>query len=152
MRNLIFLSVFLLSGCGDLVDKYYSEGVNFETEQEAVIFFYKSNYKLIKSLNNEQELLGYALKCGDAYQYTNSTVGGLYNKVTFDVETKCDIVAMLHTHPLPPEGMTVDFFSEADLSLSKTLNVYLFTLEKHIIRIADGSQMKYGRKVGTINL
>lgn len=151
--NYLLLCLILLQGCSESLE-YKTTGGFYETDLDAAVSFYKSNYKLIKSLTNKQEGMGYVVKCDKGFKYTNLVVGGLLNSVHFKVDMNkgCSINSFMHTHPIPPQGKTADFFSHQDLHLGKTLPVYMFSLESNRLRVTKDDNNEYGTLLGTINL
>ena len=146
------LGVLLLTGCIE----YETNLKEYQTEQSAVIAWYKSNIKVIKGLNETQELLGWVVKCGDFYRNTSYVVGGVSNPLREREVSKprgCTVVANIHTHPIPLRGMTSDFFSGDDLSASKFWNMYLLSQESckvRRVRRGKGVNSQYGEVLGYV--
>lgn len=141
MPFILLLLLVLLQGCSgeDKPTPYKIIGGSvFEDNTSAVVAFFKNNTHKLKKLQHDQELIGYTVKCGRWFSYTEARVGSLVNSVgRNDVQKRkgCEVYSYVHTHPPQPEGLTVDFFSPSDLSLSNRLPVYMLALENGNLRV-----------------
>jgi len=150
MPILVILILLMMSGCSKQSD-YEIVSANFETRNDAAVAFYKNNMPVIESLNDEQELLGYVIQCGERYYHTNWRIGGVKNKMSLDVAqgTGCSTKAIVHTHPVS-KGIYLDFFSRDDMKTGELIPTYLFSLHKNVVRVTDEANSKFAGRVITI--
>lgn len=149
LRNLIFCSVLIITGCNKT---YKVESAGHPTQDSAAVEFYKNNLPILKRLTTQEEMLGWVLKCGDVFKYTNSKIGGLKNNLnSSDIEMDgCSISALLHTHPRQPRGWTVDFFSQEDMQTSFYWDMYLLSQENCNVRFGSSLKDRNGVLLGKL--
>ena len=124
--------------------------LGYEKQHQAALAWYDINKHNIKNLSSEEELIGYVVKCQDDYHFTISGVGGLKNRISGTILSKCHEIAVTHTHPEPEIGMTSDFFSESDMETAQILGVYVNQVNLCTVRYMYKSQSKYGEVIGNI--
>lgn len=150
LRSLIFCSALIITGC----DKPYEVDsiVGYSSQQKTAIEFYKNNLPTLKRLTTKQEMLGWVLKCGDVYKYTNFRIGGVSNVIEISQVDQggCEVSALLHTHTRQPIGYTVDFFSPEDMKTSHIWDMYLLSQENCNIRFGSKLQNSEGVLLGKL--
>lgn len=133
----IVLCIFLF-GCNDKPTVYYS------SEKDAAVEFYKNNISDLQSLKSNQEILSWIVKCKDGYFSTDAQIVGIANVLNPPLYKNCDTTSTIHSHPVPQIGMTMDFFSKADVHASNKWNMYLLSQENCNVRLLknDGTKNK----------
>ena len=150
--KITLLVATLLTGCDSQVEIQYETTVKgYTTEKESVVAFFEDNREVLQELTNQQEMLGWVVKCSNLYYNTNSKIGTLYNIIDtseISLGRGCEVTANIHTHTIPPKEKTADVFSEADLKASKRWNMYLLAQENCTLRMSKGR--KWGVRLGKI--
>ncbi|WPH64738.1 hypothetical protein [Vibrio phage vB_VpaP_SJSY21] len=146
--KLALLFALVVTGCDSVSEIGYKE------QHNAAAAWYNKYQPIAETLNGEQELMGFVVKCGEKYHHTSYEIGGLSNTFyTTDTVKGCKKVAHLHTHPIVNRGYSVDFFSKVDLDTAQRFPIYVMAMNTCNMRYVDSTnyENRYGHLIGRIS-